>query len=499
VELLNLMIRTLARSLASGPALVALAVATAAATCGSIARADDLQGALAAAYATNPDLAAARANQRATDEGVPIARASALPSLSGTATYTEFLKQGPNAFLAPKRAFQADTTLSLPVYAGGAVKNALLAAKTRVEAGQAGLRGTEAGVFSQVVAAYMDVIRDAATVGLNRNNVEVLEVNLKATSDRFEIGDVTRTDVAQSNSRLALARADLRSAEAALVGSRERYVQIVGTAPDNLQPPPPLAGLPASPEEAVQVALDSNPDLLAAQQRSKAAGFDAKAAGAGRLPQVSLFTTGAYQDYLGSLGGTSGGSFVQRQTTAQAGVRATIPLFQAGLPAAQQRRAQATASAALEQEVSAERQVIATVRSAFTSWRAANDVITLNQTAVDAAALSLEGVRAENTVGNRTILNILDAEQELLRAQVGLVAARRNAYVAAFNLLAAMGRAQAADLGFDANTLYDPEANYRRVRGRVWDWSLDPMPIAKSTRTVDTPAQTATISAQSVP
>ncbi len=486
------------RWLRAGPALAALAIAATAAT---PVHADDLQGALAAAYAGNPDLAAARANQRATDEGVPIARAQGLPSLAGTANHTEFLRQGPNAFLAPKRAFQADTTLTVPVYAGGAVKNSLLAAKTRVEAGQAGLRGTEAGVFSQVVAAYMDVIRDSATVGLSRKNVGVLEINLKATTDRFEIGDVTRTDVAQSNSRLALARADLRSAEAALVASRERYVQIVGKAPEDLLPPPPLSGLPTTAEEAVQIALDSNPDLKAAHERTKAAGFDAKAAGAGRLPQVSLFTTGSYQDFLGSLGGGGliGGNFAQSQFTAQAGVRATIPLFQGGLPAARQRQAQATASAAMEQEIGAERQVIAGVRSAFTQWRAANDVITLNQTAVDAAALSLEGVRAENTVGNRTILNILDAEQELLRAQVGLVAARRNAYVAAFNLLAAMGRAQAADLGFDSAMLYDPEANYRRVRGRVWDWALDAPSPAKATRTVDTPVQTATIPAQSAP
>lgn len=494
------MIRTPVRRLAAGPALWALAMATAAATCSSVAHADDLQGALAAAYATNPDLAAARDSQRATDEGVPIARASGLPSLSGNATYTEYVKKSANSFIAPDRGLDASATLSVPIYAGGAVRNSILAARTRVEAGQAGLRGTEAGVFSQVVAAYMDVIRDAATVGLNRNNVAVLEVNLKATSDRFEIGDVTRTDVAQSNSRLALARADLRSAEATLVSSRERYVQVVGKVPADLQPPPPLAGLPALPEEAVQVALDSNPDLLAARQRSKAAGFDVKVAGAGRLPKISLFTTGDYSDYLGSLGGGAGGTgFTQRQTTAQAGVRATIPLFQGGLPAAQQRQAQATASAAQEQEISAERQVIATVRSAFTSWRAANDVITLNQTAVDAAALSLEGVRAENTVGNRTILNILDAEQELLRAQVGLVAARRNAYVAAFNLLSAMGRAQAADLGFDGAALYDPDANYQRVRGRMWDWSFDRAEGPTSTRTVDTPTQTATILPQTVP
>ncbi|MBX9885501.1 MAG: TolC family outer membrane protein [Novosphingobium sp.] len=487
----------LIRRLQTSAALAALAIAAASAP----AHADDLQGALATAYATNPELAAARATQRATDEGVPIARAPGLPSLSGTINYTEFLKQGPNTFVAPQRVLTADPQLSVPIYSGGAVRNSLTAAKIRVEAGQAGLRGTEASVFSQVVAAYMDVIRDAATVGLNRNNVAVLEVNLKATSDRFEIGDVTRTDVAQSNSRLALARADLRNAEAALVASRERYVQIVGQGPGDLQPPPPLAGLPASPEEAVQVALDNNPDLEAARQRAKAAGFDAKAAGAGRLPTVSLYTSGDYQTYFNSLGGSGGvgRTFVQSQTTAQAGARISIPLFQGGLPAARQRQAQATASAAEEQQIAAERQVIANVRSAYTQWRAANDTIALNQTAVEAAALSLEGVRAENTVGNRTILNILDAEQELLRAQGGLIVARRNAYVAAFNLLAAMGKAQATDLGFDPATLYDPEVNYRRVRGRVFDWALDAPTPPKATRTVDTPAQTATIPPQPVP
>jgi outer membrane protein len=114
--------------------------------------------------------------------------------------------------------------------------------------------------------------------------------------------------------------------------------------------------------------------------------------------------------------------------------------------------------------------VIATVRAAYSSWKAANDVITMNQTAVDAAALSLEGVRAENTVGNRTILDILNAEQELLNAQVQLVTARRNAYVAGFNLLSAMGKAQAKDLGLDGGA-HDPEVNYDRVRNNIWDWA----------------------------
>lgn len=462
------------------------------------AQADDLRDALLNAYQTNPTLEAARATQRATDEGVPIAKSSGLPTLSGTATYTEYLKQSSVSYISPQRNLDATATLSLPVYSGGAVKNSVRAAKTRVDAGQADLRGTESSVFSQVVAAYMDVILQQAIVGLNQSNVHVLQVNLQATSDRFEIGDVTRTDVAQSNSRLAVAQAGLRNAEASLISARETYLQVVGKTPVELAPPPPLTGLPATPDEAVQIALDNNPDLAAARERSKAAGYDSKAAGAGRYPKISLFTSGDYSDYLGSLNYPGVGT-VPGQTTAQAGVRATIPIFQGGLPAAQQRQAQAREGAALEQEIGVERQVIAGVRSAFSSWRAANDVIKMNETAVSAAQLSLEGVRAENSVGNRTILDILNAEQELLNAQVNLVTARRNAYVAGFNLLAAMGKAEARDLGLDGGALYDPQVNYDRVKGRIFDWDRDPDPVAVSTRTVDSPAQDAKIPADSVP
>ena len=459
-------------------------------------RADDLRDALNAAYATNPTLQAARANQRAVDENVPLARSNGLPSLSGQAAYTEFLKRNPVAFTAPARTATGQVNLSVPVYNGGGVRNAVSAAETRVVAGQQDLRGTEAGLFSQVVAAYMDVIRDAAIVGLNRKAVAVLEVNLKATSDRYEIGDLTRTDVAQSQSRLALARGDLRNAEVSLVASRERYVQVVGNAPVDLAPPPPLPGLPASPDEAVDFALEHNPDLLAARERSKAAAFDVKVAESAKLPSVAFNTNGAYQNFLGTLGSVPGGVAQQRVSTAQTGVTVTVPLFQGGRPAAQTRQAQEREGAALETEIASERAVIASVRSAFAQWRAANEIIPMNQTAVDAAALSLQGVRAENSVGNRTILNILDAEQELLRAQVQLVAARRNAYVAGFNLLAAMGKADADDLGLDGGVLYDPAVNYKRVRGIVFDWQHDPDPVARSSRTVDTPAQDGSISEQ---
>jgi outer membrane protein TolC len=197
------------------------------------ALADDLRAALTAAYQTNPDLLAARDNLRATDENVPLARASALPSLAGSVNYNNYIEKGGSsyAFTNPDRMLSATVNLSVPIYSGGSVKNGLRAAKTRVEAGRASLRGTESSVFTNTVTAYMDVIRDAAIVGLQKNNVQVLEINLQATSDRFEIGNVTRTDVAQSRSRLALARASLRQAEANLVASRETYVRVVGHAP----------------------------------------------------------------------------------------------------------------------------------------------------------------------------------------------------------------------------------------------------------------------------
>lgn len=454
------------------------------------ASAETLKEALARTYADNPSLAAARAQLRATDEGVVIQRSFSLPSLNASGQYSEFLQQNSTSFIAPERQVSASLDLGVPLYQGGSVRNGILAAENRVEAGRADLRGTESFIFTQVVAAYMNVILQESLVGLSANNVGVLEINLEATSDRFQIGDLTRTDVAQSESRLALARGDLRSVEANLVAARETYIALTGAAPGDLQPPPPLPGLPASPDEAVDIALEHNPDLIAARERAEAAGFDIRVAGADRLPTISAFTNGGYQNFLGTLGAAPGSTADQTATSATAGVRLTVPLFQGGRVAAQQRQASAQAQAALEQIVATEREVISQVRAAFSSWRAANAIIASSEAAVDAASLSLEGVRAENTVGNRTVLDILDAQQELLRAQVQLVTARRNAYVAGFSLLAAMGRAEARDLGLESEgTLYDPVANYDRVQGIIWDWQRDPEPFAQSTRTVDIPAQ----------
>lgn len=457
-------------------------------------QADTLRDALVAAHQTNPTLSGARAAQRATDETVAIAKADGRPSATSDFGFQENFLRSANSFTAPLRQSTAGGSIEVPIYSGGAVKNAVRAAKTRVEAGQMDLRATEASIFSNVVATYMDVIRDSAIVKLNRANVGVLSINLEATSDRFEIGDLTRTDVAQSEARLETAKSDLETVRARLIGSKENYIALVGHEPGDLEPPPPLPNLPETPDQAVDLALTYNPDLLAAKERSDAAEFDIKRARAANKPKVSTYAQGRYVNFHGTLGGNIPGAvFVQEQSTAEVGIRATMPLYQGGRPAAQIRQAQARSGQAYEQQIAVERDVISQTRASYSSWRASERVIQSSERAVAAASLSLEGVRAENSVGNRTILDILNAEQELLNAQVQLVTARRNAYVAGFSLLAAMGRAEARDLGLEGGPLYDPEVNYDRVDDMFYDYQSDPNPEPQASRTVDTQAQKAEI------
>jgi outer membrane protein len=194
-----------------------------------------LRDALVQTYNTNPDLAGERANQRANDENVPIAKSQGRPGVNSTGSFSNSLYDT-DANFGPSRRGSLGLDLSVPVFSGGAVRNSVKAAETRVEAGQANLRGAEAEIFTQAVTVYVDVLRDEAIVRLNQQNSRVLEVNLQATRDRFEVGDLTRTDVAQSEARLALAQSQLRTAEARLIGSRENYIRVVGAPPGVLAP-----------------------------------------------------------------------------------------------------------------------------------------------------------------------------------------------------------------------------------------------------------------------
>jgi outer membrane protein len=457
------------------------------------ASAETLREALVRAYQANPTITAQRAAQRAIDETVPIARSAGLPTIGTTAGFSNNLYTASNSFAAPSRSLTGAAQVSVPIFQGGAVRNGVRAAETRVEAGRATLRGTESDLFTAVVAAYMDVIRDEAIVSLNQQNVRVLDINLRASQDRFQAGDLTRTDVAQSEARLSLARAQLQTAQAQLIGSRENYIRLVGTEPVALEQPPTLPNLPSSPEVATNTALQHNPALIAASRQRDATRFDIGVARAQRLPQLAVVAGGNYSNFLGSLGSGTNINVGQTGTAATGGLQFSLPIFQGGRVGAQVRRAEALRAQSIENATATERSVIAQARSAYASWRSSSEVIVSAEAAVSANRLSLEGVRAENSVGTRTILDILNAEQELLNSQVTLVTARRNAYVAGFSLLAAMGDAEARDLGLDGGVLYDPTANYNRVRRSINDFSGDGEPAPVATRTDQSAPQTAVV------
>ena len=451
---------------------------------GGTASADTLREALNSTYRTNPTLNAQRETLKSTDATVAIARAGGRPTVTGTVGVNRNLTR--RGVIAQTQggdyniSLSGGADLSIPLFQGGSVRNAIQAAKTRVEAGRATLRAVEGDIFTEAVAAYMDVMRDRSIVELNANNVKVLDTNLEATRDRFEIGDVTRTDVAQSEARLSLGRSQLATAQGRLAGSEENYRRVIGKTPEALAPPPPLPPLPATADEAVRIALVNNPDYIAATRQAQAAGFDVRVARAGRLPTVSGTLTGDYVNQL--TGGTNG---LDRSGTATSvGLTGRIPLYQGGLPGARIRQSQALEGQFLELVVASERLVVSNTRSAFATYKAALEAVASNDVAVKANELALEGVRAENSVGTRTILDVLNAEQELLNSQVLLVTAKRDAYVAGFQLLNAMGQAEAADLGLDGGPLYDPLGNYRNVAGDWNDWSMDRRHMPVSTRTV---------------
>jgi outer membrane protein len=456
-------------------ALLSLALA-------SPAAADTLREALVSTYRTNPTLNAQRENLRGADASVAIARAGGRPQVSGVVGVNRDLTR--SGVLDTGRSkgptLSGGVDLSVPLFQGGRVRNSIEAARTRVEAGRATLRAVEGDVFTLAVAAYMDVIRDRAIVELNESQVRVLLTNLEATRDRFEIGDVTRTDVAQSEARLSLQRAQLAGAQSRLAASEESYRQVIGQAPGALSPPPPLPPLPATPEEAVSIALVENPDVIAVVRQAAAAGLDVRVAQADRLPTLSGVVSG---DYVNTLGG-SGNGFPRSGTQTSVGLNTRIPLYQGGLPSARIRQARAVEGQLLEQVIGTERAVVAATRSAFAAYQAAQRSIQSNEVAVASAALALEGARAERSVGTRTVLDVLNAEQELLNAQVQLVSARRDQYVAGFQLLNAMGQAEADELGLEGGPLYDPTGNYRRVADNWNDWAGEGRHQPRSTRTV---------------
>jgi outer membrane protein len=444
-------------------------------TAAAPAAATTLAEALAATYANNPTLTGQRAALRATDEQYGIVRASGLPQAAGTGSVTQGIDNY-RAFNTYNRAISAGAAVNVPVYQGGRVKNALRAADARVAGGQQGLRSTEGNVFVQAVGAYMDVLRDRSIVELNQNNVRVLQTNLDATNDQFQAGSLTRTDVAQSVARLEGAKSQLAAARATLTGSEENYRQVVGQPAGVLDQPPPLPAFPSDADAAETVALDNNPDIAAAAQAVRAAHFDTEGARSNRLPSVAA---SAGQNYFNFADPASGLARLSGQYSS-VGVTATLPLYQGGLAGAQVRQEQAFEQQAIENQTATERQVVANTHAAYSSYQASLYTTRSSEEQVKANTLALEGLRAEQGVGLRQVLDVLNGEQELLSSKVTLVSAQHDAYLAGFQLLNAMGVVSYKRLGLNGGPLYDPEIHYQRTRARISDFAEDPKPAPQA-------------------
>ncbi|HET7334874.1 MAG TPA: TolC family outer membrane protein [Rhizomicrobium sp.] len=438
------------------------AIAVASVLMAGAAHADtfSLSDALATAYATNPQLDAERANLRATDENVAKANAGWRPSVNAQGSYSiehYEITQGALHGTSNSHPLQGQVTVDQPILRGGQTYAGIRRAKALVRAGRAQLQDTEQTVLLNAVSAYMNVVRDTAIVNLRQSNVDVLQKQFNATDLQFNVGELTRTDVAQSQARLSGAQADLTAAQGQLAISRANFEQVIGRPAETLNDEPPLPQTPASEDDVLNLALRGNPQLIAAREAERAADFAVDGSVGALLPQLSV--RGQYgwsrSNNFGIPGSNPVGSVKATAIIAQL----TIPIYQGGADEANVRQAKQLHSQAQLNAVYAERQVREAVRSAWEAYQSARATIVSNEKQVKANKLAFEGVRKEQQVGARTILDVLNAQQEFLNSEVAVVSSRRNTVVAAYQLLAAAGELTAKDLGLKV-TLYDPNAYY---------------------------------------
>ncbi|XBQ14970.1 MAG: TolC family outer membrane protein [Oceanicaulis sp.] len=396
------------------------------------ANAQTLEETLSAAYASNPVLAAQRARLEQTEEGYFQARAGRLPQLSADAGVSESETWGGGPFGQPGGG-QASygVTLSQSLYRGGRISGQIDAALARIEAGQEQLRSVEQDILIAAVAAHSDVVRDQQILAIRSNNVEVLAQQLRAAQDRFEVGEITRTDVAQAEARLSGARAQLSAAQAALAASRAAYQRVTGIEPVEPADPDGAPFVPESYADALDVALGNNPDLLAAQFAEIAAEEGVQIARGALLPEVSVSASASENRESDFTGQARGSATVRAQVS--------VPIFTGGLNRSRVREARAVADEARLQGVSARRQVIEGVSNAWNTYLAALAVIESSREAVRANEIAFDGVEQEAFVGLRTTLDVLNAEQELLNSRLELVRAERDLTVASYALMQAMG------------------------------------------------------------
>lgn len=443
------------------------------------AAAETLTEALASAYRTNPNLEAARRELGAVNERVPQALSGWRPTVtvsgqagarhedsdfgSGASAGQRGAGVGAGAGADTRTPWRTALRVTQPLYRGGTTIAATDRAEFQVQAQRARLTSTEQDILFRAAQAYMNVWRDQAVLRLNRNNVERLRRQLEATQDRFEVGEVTRTDVAQAESRLARAIADQTDAEGNLNASRAVYKEVIGHLPEQLEQPPQPDGLPSTLEGAVSQARAQNPSAVAAGFAEQAARERTREIAGELLPQADLVGELSHaEEQVG-----------EDSTTDTAELRAelTIPLYQQGRVFSQVREAKQTANQRRLDLRAARNTAEQRAVSAWESLQAARAQIESLEEQVRAAEIALEGVRQEAQVGARTVLDVLDAEQELLNAQVSLVRAQRDEIVASYDVLAAVGKLNAEAIGLPVK-VFDPVESYEAVRGKWFGWGL---------------------------
>jgi outer membrane protein len=407
-------------------------------------------------------LNSARAGVRVTDEGVAIAKSGWRPTVTGSSSidYTSTHAQGATQNITTGSfGVQINQTL----FDGFQTKNNVAAAESQVKASVESLRNTEENILFNAASAYMDVIRDRQVAVLTEQNLQFLTEQARAARSRFEVGEGTRTDVAQADASRATAGAPLSAARATALASAAPDHQIVGDEPGKLKAASPLGKLlPGNLDSALAVASAEHPAILATQHLVDAAAFSVKSSEGALLPQVTA-SAGVSDNYSHSVPdfrGTNGTS-----TSANIGATLTIPIYSGGRTEALVRQNKESLSEARIQVDVSRDQVRQAVVSAWTQYVAARESVDANRQVIDAAQLALNGVIEERNVGQRTTLDVLNAQNAVITAKINQASSERDVVVASYAILSAMGRLSVDRLGL-AVTKYRPEEHYNAVKDK---------------------------------
>ncbi len=434
------------------------------------AYAQNIFEALSQAYETNPTLQAQRAYLRAIDENVAIAKSGYRPTVSLNGTYADNNTDVKNSVGNPDGdRYSYSAKISQPLFNGLQTINSVKSADSMVLSEQNNLYNVEQTVFIDASTVYLDVVQNKAIVDLQKNNEKLLKKRLDETVQRFNVGEVTRTDVSQARARYARAKADRISSEGTLEASKAVYAKIIGVAPVDVKAPEGEIDkfLPKTPEEALEYAKAHNYSIRQAKNYFDSKDYDVKTNTGALLPQVSLDGVASRtRNYTDNISG------VKEQDDLEWSVNMSIPLYEGGETRAKIRQSKYQKWQAQEQVLEAERLVTSNVTSAWEYMVANKAMITSIKEQVRANEIALDGVQKEEALGNRTILDVLDAYQELLNSNVEEVKARRNYYVSAMTLLQAMGRLTARDLGLNVE-LYNAEKYSAETRNKWLSLSID--------------------------